>query len=654
MSEPKDLVLGTAGHIDHGKTSLVRVLTGVDTDRLPAERARGISIDLGFAALDLGRYRLALIDVPGHERFIRNMLAGAQGIDLAMLVVAADDSVMPQTREHVDILCLLGLTRGIIVLTKCDLVDQTWLALVEEDIRSLVRGTFLQDAEIIRTSTVSGQGIAALRESLVRLCDSAPSWSDSGVFRMAIDRSFPIAGRGTVVTGTVVSGHVAVGDELEWLPAGVPVRVRGIQRHDREVEQAGRGTRAALNLVGVHHDEIRRGHDVAAPGYLRPSRIISVTIKPAGGAPRLLQHGVRYRLHMGTAEVGATLRLLESNTVHVESATLGQLFLAEPLAAVHGQPFVLREESPAATLGGGLIIQPLARRIRRRDAATLARLRRLTDRQPAERVAAALGFTGRVGWTGRSLARDAGVPEDEVPRVVGELTAAGHLVEITIGPRRTTHLIADTVHELEDRVIRNLGRLHAASPRQAGIVRSRVVAALADVGNETLINAIIDRLKAQGRVTGDARTVALADHAPKLSQKERELKAQIARTLSAAGLAPPGPEELAANAGSRAATIPDLLNLLIDEERLVEISPQFYLDYDVADELRRRVIERLSDGSTITMAELRDMLGTTRRYAVPIGEYLDRIGVTVREGDLRRLGERVAAVTGANEGGPVP
>jgi selenocysteine-specific elongation factor len=432
MSAPKDLVLGTAGHIDHGKTSLVRALTGVDTDRLPAERARGISIALGFAALDLGRHRLGLVDVPGHERFIRNMLAGASGIDLAMLVVAADDSVMPQTREHLDILCLLGLAGGVIVLTKCDLVNPKWLELVEDDVRSLVAGTFLEDAEIIRTSMVSGQGIAALRESLVRLCDAAPSRSDPGLFRMAIDRTFPIAGRGTIVTGSIVSGHVALGDEVQWLPAGRPVRVRGIQRHGREVAQVGRGTRAALNLAGVHHDEIRRGHEVAAPGYLRPSRVLSVAIKPARGAARLLRHRVRYRLHMGTAEVGATLGLLEPNDMRVESPTLGQLFLSEPLTAVHGQPFVRREESPAATLGGGLVLQPLARRIRRRDAATVARLGRLTDCQPAARVATALGFTGLEAWTDRSLARDSGLAEIEVREIVGDLTAAGHLVEIAV------------------------------------------------------------------------------------------------------------------------------------------------------------------------------------------------------------------------------
>jgi selenocysteine-specific elongation factor len=655
MTDQKDLVLGTAGHIDHGKTSLVRALTGVDTDRLPAERERGISIDLGFAALDLGRHRLALVDVPGHERFVRNMLAGASGLDLAMLVIAADDSVMPQTREHLDILCLLGLTGGVIVLTKCDLVDPSWLDLVEEEIRSLVAGTFFQNAEVIRTSTVTGQGIAALRESLIRLCESAPNRSDAGLFRMAIDRSFAVSGHGTVVTGSVASGQVTVGDEVEWHPAGRTVRVRGIQRHDRAVERAGRGTRAALNLAAVHHDEIRRGDELAAPGYLAASRLLSVEIKPARGGLRPLRHRARYRLHIGTAEVGATLLLLESNELKGESTALGQLFVSEPVAAVYGQPFVLREESPPATPGGGLVIQPVARRIRRRDTAMIARLRRLTDVQPAARVATTLGFTGVTPTTDRSLARDSGLAEVEVKRVVGDLAASGHLVEIAVGPRRTAYLIAETVHDLEDRVLRNLGWLHAGSPRQTAIVRARVAAALADVGNDALVDAIIERLKTRGRVMADARTVALAGHVPKLSQRERELKAEIALMYVAGGLTPPGPDDLAAKAGPRAAVIPDLLSLLVDEERLAEIGPQLYLDYDVAVELRRRVTERLTNGSRITMAELRDLLGTTRKYAVPIGEYLDRIGLTVREGDLRRLGERFAVGNSAvAPGGPTP
>ncbi len=649
MTDQRDLVLGTAGHIDHGKTSLVRALTGVDTDRLPAEKQRGISIDLGFAALELERHRLALVDVPGHERFIRNMLAGASGLDLALLVIAADDSVMPQTREHLDILCLLGLSGGVIALTKCDLVDPSWLDLVEDDIRSLVAGTFLQNADIVRTSVATGQGIATLKERLEHLCDTAPIRSDLGPFRMPIDRSFSVSGHGTVVTGTVVSGQVAVGDELEWFPSGQRVRVRGIQRHDHAVEQLGRGARGALNLAGVRHDEIRRGHEVAAPGYLQSTHVLSVEIRPARETLRPLRHRARYRLHIGTAEVGVTLGVLEPNESTRDQPVLGQLFVAEPVVAVHGQPFILREESPPATVGGGLVIQPVARRIRRRDTAMVARLRRLTAPEPSTRIATALAFRGFLPWTNRSLARDAGVVDDEVPKLVADLTAAGGLIEVHIGPRRTSLVVAEAVHDVEDRIRRALTRLHAASPRQSSIVRARVVAALADLRNDSLVESIIDRLKAQGQVIADGRTVALADHTPKLSQRERKLKAELAEAYRAGGLAPPGPELWASKAGADA--VPDLLSLLVDEERLVAIGPELYLDFDVAAELQRRVIERLSDGSRITMAELRDLLGTSRKYAVPIGEYLDRIGVTMREGDLRRLGDRFAPPNASSAGG---
>ncbi|MDR3621166.1 MAG: selenocysteine-specific translation elongation factor, partial [Paludisphaera borealis] len=297
--DERDLVLGTAGHIDHGKTALVRALTGVDADRLPEEKARGITIDLGFAALDLGPHHLALVDVPGHERFIRNMLAGASGLDLALLVVAADDSVMPQTREHLEILSLLDLSGGVVVLTKCDLADPSWLALVEDEVHELVRGTFLESAEIVRTSATSGLGIAELKAALAWLCATAPDRRDPGLFRMAVDRSFTLAGHGAVATGTVASGSAAVGDELVWHPEGRAVRVRGLHRHGRAVERVGRGSRAAVNLAGVHHEEVSRGQELAAPGYLQATRVLSVDVRESGLAPRPLRHRGRYRVHLG-------------------------------------------------------------------------------------------------------------------------------------------------------------------------------------------------------------------------------------------------------------------------------------------------------------------------------------------------------------------
>jgi selenocysteine-specific elongation factor len=641
MPPPRDLVLGTAGHIDHGKTSLVRALTGVDTDRLPAEKQRGITIDLGFAALDLGEDRLALVDVPGHERFVRNMLAGATGMDLALLVIAADDSVMPQTREHLEILRLLGLSGGVIALTKCDLVEPDWLTLVEEDIRRLVAGTFLEGAEIVRTSTATGQGIDALREVLRIACRAAPERHDTGLFRMPIDRSFTVAGHGTVVTGTVVSGHVTLGDELEWHPEGRMVRVRGLQRHDHPVERVGRGTRAAMNLAGVHHTEIQRGQELASIGYLRPTRVLSVEARTLADAPRPLRHRGRYRLHLGTADVAAKLALLDPVSGLEPSASgLAQLVLAEPVIAVHGEPFVLREESPPTTLGGGRILQPTARRLRRRDASAIERLARLKATQPETRAAAVLAFQGLTPWSEPDLTREAGIPLAKVSLVVGGLASSGALVELPLGPRRSVRILAEAAADLEDRVLRALGRLHAARPRQSAIRRPHVLAALPDIANEALIAGILDRLKTRGAIVSDERTVALKSHEPKLSQAERKLKNELAAAFASGGFSPPDSAELAARAGARASVVPELLALLVDEGRVVELGAGLHLDFDVEAEMRRRVAERLADGSTMTMAELRDLLGTTRKYAVPIGEYLDRLGLTRREGDARRLNLR--------------
>ncbi len=638
-SGERDLVLGTAGHIDHGKTALVRALTGVNTDRLPAEKQRGITIDLGFAALSLGVHHLALVDVPGHERFIRNMLAGASGLDLAMLVIAADDSVMPQTREHLEILRLLGLAGGLIVLTKCDLVDPSWISLVEDEVRELVRGTFLENAAIVRTSVVTGQGVDELKLELARLCESVRVRQDSGLFRMAIDRSFTVAGHGTVVTGTVASGTVCPGDDLEWQPAGRTVRVRGLHRHDQPVERLSRGSRGAINLVGVHHDEMIRGQELAAPGYLQATRMLSVEIACSSDAVRGLRHRGRYRVHLGTAEVAATLALLEGNGLTSGTQQLGQLFLSQPVVAVHGQPFVIREESPPATLGGGRVLQPQARRIRRRDQTALERLNRLRSADPLDRLAATLAFLGLKPWTERGLSAQTGLPVDEIGTVLDRLTATGALVDLPIGPRRSLRILAEFVVDLEDRVLRALGRLHEARPRLSAIPRAHLSAELPDVGSDALIAGIVDRLHAQGKVSVEARTVAVKGYEPRLSQGERRLKGELQEAIRKGGMSPPELADLATTAGGRATVVPELLALLRDEQKLVELTSTLYLDFDVESELRRKVIERLSGSSTMTMADLRDLLGTTRKYAVPIGEYLDRIGLTRREGDVRKLGQ---------------
>src|SRR5437763_918555 len=311
----RDLILGTAGHIDHGKTSLVKALTGIDCDRLPEEKARGITIDIGFARLDLGDFRLGIVDVPGHERFIKNMLAGATGIDLVVLIVAADDSVMPQTREHLEILRLLGLRHGAIALTKCDLVDETTREVVELEVRELVQGTFLENAPLVRTSAHTGEGIPELKAALADVCRQVKQRTGEEWFRMSIDRSFIVQGHGTVVTGSVTAGRLRVGDEVEWQPRGEKVRVRSLQNHDRPVEEVHRGQRAAINLAGVHHEDVVRGQELATPGYLVPARTLTVRLHCLADAKRPIKHRAPVRFHLGPSEIMGLVSLLDCDSV---------------------------------------------------------------------------------------------------------------------------------------------------------------------------------------------------------------------------------------------------------------------------------------------------------------------------------------------------
>ncbi len=635
----RDLILGTAGHIDHGKTSLVRALTGVDTDRLPAEKQRGITIDLGFASLDLGEVRIGLVDVPGHERFIRNMLAGATGFDLALLVIAADDSVMPQTREHLEILRLLGLRSGLIALTKCDLATEDWLDLVEEDVRTLVAGTFLEGAPIVRTSSSTGLGIDELRSTLALLAEAIPRVPTEAPFRLAIDRCFTVAGHGTVVTGTIVSGAVTVGDELEWLPEGRLLRVRGLHRHAQAVDRIERGARAAINLAGVHHSEVRRGQELATPGFLRASVVLSAAFRASADAPRPLRHRARYRLHLGTAEVTASLSLLDGSELAPGLEGFAQFFLGEPVVAEYGQPFVIREESPPWTVGGGQILQPTARRIRRRNLGDRERLARLKRTDPIERAAAVMGSYQLEPWSNLDLARDAGLAPEEVDRVVAEARASGELIDLPVGPRRTIRIVRSHLETLEDRVVKAVGRLHERNPRLSRVRRSSVLGTLSDLKSESLVAAVIDRLAKAGRLITSDRTVALTGYQPQLTQAERRLKTELLDAHRGTGFAPPMASELLDRAGNRREIVPELLDLLAEEGHLAAVEPRMlYLEADADLELKRRVADRLRDGSTISMADLRDLLGTSRKYAVPIGEYLDRIGLTIRDGDLRRLG----------------
>jgi len=637
---PRDLILGTAGHIDHGKTSLVKALTGIDCDRLPEEKARGITIDIGFAHLDLDGVRLGIVDVPGHERFVKNMLAGATGIDLALLVVAADDSIMPQTREHLEILKLLGVRHGIVALTKADLVDETTREVVSLEIRELLKDSFLENAPIIPTSAHTGLGIAELKQAIATVCKAVEQHRGTEWFRLPIDRSFVVQGHGTVVTGSVVSGSVTLGDEVEWHRGDGTtelVRVRGLNNHGRAVDEAHHGQRAAVNLAGVPHEQIRRGQEIARPGYLVPTKVLTVQLFASAEGHLPVKHRLPLRLHVGTAEVMATISLLDCDSLNPGERGLAQLFLADPVTAVWGQPFVLRDSSAEHTLGGGQVVQPTAAKVRRRHVEAIEQIERLWSDSPETRALAVAWFAGFHGFAPADLVREAGLSPDQIEATVAQLLAGGKLSELTLASNRRLLVHADRVNELEMRLLDSLAVLHTENPLVTTHDRQKVLARLDYVGDEQLLQAVADRLLKAKKLVGDARRIARADFKPKLSANQRKLKDKIVEAHVAAAFAPPEPKEFVNQAGGNAAALRDIFEVACAEGFLVKVTDDIYLAAEAEAEMRRRVTERLRNGPGATVAEIRDLLGTTRKFAVPVCEYLDRIGLTKREGDLRVL-----------------
>jgi selenocysteine-specific elongation factor len=633
----RDLILGTAGHIDHGKTTLVKALTGIDCDRLPEEKARGITIDIGFAILDIPPYRLGIVDVPGHERFVKNMLAGATGIDLALLVVSARESVKPQTREHLEILRLLGIQHGVIALTMCDLVDQDTRDVVELEVRDLVRGTFLADAPILATSATTGQGIPELKSAIGLACQKVAEHVGTAWFRLAIDRAFTVQGHGTIVTGSVTSGSLRVGDEVEWLPRSERVRVRSLQNHDQSVEEVHRGQRAAINLAGVHHKDVLRGQEIATPGFLVPSKVLTVRLHCLSEMKRPIKHRLPVRFHVGTQEVMATVALLDCDSIEPGQWGLAQLFLEEPATSTWGQPFVIRESSATETLGGGQVLQPVAHKVRRRHLEVLERIERLWTGDPEARALTVAWFGGFAGFTVADLVRGANLAPDEAARLIATLKEKGALREVTVGPARRLLLHRDMIDELEGKVLQVLDRLHEQFPLMSTHDRQKVQSQLDYVSDEALVQAIVEGLLATKKLVGDLRRIGRADFKPRLSANLRKLKDKLVAAYQSAGFQPPEPMGFAPQAGGNAANLKDLFDVCVAEGYLTKVTEDIYLHANTEAEMRRRLIEKSREGNGLTVAEIRDMLGTTRKYAVPLCEYLDRIGVTRREGDLRFL-----------------
>ncbi len=617
----RNLIVGTAGHIDHGKTSLVRALTGIDTDRLEEEKRRGISIDLGFANLTLGSdLRIGLVDVPGHERFIKNMLAGTGGIDIVLFVIAADESIKPQTREHFDICKLLRIPRGIVVLTKADLVDADILELVRLEVDEFVAGSFLEGAPVIPVSAVTGAGIDELKQTLREAAARTPHKDASRRTRLPIDRSFSLHGFGTVVTGTLYAGALQVEQELEAHPSGRRVRVRGLHVHGAPVKKATAGQRTAVNIVGAEPGDLTRGMVLTEPGHFHSGCTMDVILDLLPSAPVALKHQSPVHFHSGTAEVEAEIRLLEgSAALKPGSRAFVRILLREPVLLLPGDRFIIRMFSPVVTIGGGTVID-IAPPAKRKRADSVARLQAIETGGPDKR----LGIYVRESAFGLSAA-------DIVARtgwLQSEIDAAAKSADLLVFPQR--YVDRTWVSAKTAKIREMLKDFHRKNPLLAGMPKEEIRSRELQGAPPFLLDALLTQVR---DVVGDGEVLKLASHKVTFQQDESAALEKIEAAFAEAGLAVPSTAEVLAKAGVDPARAKSLLAILLKQQKLVKASDE--LLFHTTAILRLKEMVGAHRGEKFSVPEFKDWTGISRKYAIPLLELLDRERVTRREGDAR-------------------
>jgi len=615
-------VLGTAGHVDHGKSVLVQALTGIDPDRLREEKERGMTIELGFAWLRLPSGKeVSIIDVPGHERFIKNMLAGVGGIDLALLVVAADEGVMPQTREHLAILDLLRVERGIVVITKRDLVDEEWLELVTADIAELIKGTTLSQAPIVSVSAVTGEGLPALVSVIDDLFDFTLAKKDLDRPRLPIDRVFTMAGFGTVVTGTLIDGGLSLGQKVEILPPGLETRIRGLQTHKRKIELALPGNRAAVNLVGVATEEIERGQVLTTPDWLTPTRALDVSLRLLASRPRPLPHNASVTFHTGSCEVAGKVRLLDREKLGPGDNGWAQIVLARSITAVKGDLFVIR--STKDTLGGGEIVDPYARRHRRFHLPTLDSLEARARGSSKERLAATLEAKETMDW--EALLLRCGLPTSEAEAALEELASENRVVVLSGKGQRTLIFSEHGWRLIVSKAEKMAQEYHRQFPLRRGLPKEHLKSRLKPPS--TAFTGVLQKLVQDDILVEEGATLRLPSHRTQLTLEQRNAIESFLESLVQNPYSPPSdliPE-------------PELLNLLIEQGQVLKVSDNVVLAASAYSEMVGRVKEYIASHGKITLAEVRDLFQTSRKYAQALMEHLDENGITRRIGDERVL-----------------
>ncbi len=625
------IVVGTAGHIDHGKTALIKALTGVDTDRLKEEKERGISIDLGFARIDLpDGIQVGLVDVPGHERFVKNMLAGVGGIDAVLFVVAADEGIMPQTREHFDIVCLLGVRHAVFALTKIDLVEPGMVELAREEVKKFIEGTPFVEAPVVATSAVTGEGLDDLRKAMLDVIEGIEERGIGEASRLPVDRVFSMSGFGTVVTGTLWSGKIARDDRLEILPAGTSVRVRGVEVHDEKVDRAYAGQRTAVALHGVDRAGLGRGDWVVTPGEFDVSPAVDTELYLLPTIPRKVRTGDRIRFHLGSSETLGRLFFIGKNDAGPGEKTFVQVRLEKPVVAAFGDRFVIRSYSPMSTMGGGRILDTRAGKHRKRETGVVEFLGLLASGSPVDIVEAHFKRYAR-GVVLEELRKRLNLGRTEAESLAASLVADGRLREVRPG----SYIHADVLRNLEGLLTSALEDYQSRRNLEWGMSKEELRKRLGL--SDGLLNWILERLANEGQVFARKGRVRVGSSEVELNAKEEAARKTVLRLLEDRMFQTPSEAEIAKEARTDSATLRKVINLLVEAGTVVKLDAGVYVHGRAIEEARTKVAEYLEANGEATVSELKNVLGTTRKYAVPILEHLDRLGVTRRAGDKRKL-----------------
>lgn len=637
----REIILGTAGHVDHGKTSLIRALTGIDTDRLKEEKERGITIELGFAHLDLPcGHRIGIVDVPGHEKFIRNMVAGAAGMDLVTFVIAADEGIMPQTVEHFEICRLLGVRDGLIVLTKKDTVDREWLDMVSEEVRDFFSGSFLVDAPIVPVDSLTGEGI----DEIIRLLDAKVAAMDFheefGPFRMAVDRVFSMKGFGTVITGTSLSGRIETGAELTFYPGGLTAKIRGIQVHGRDVDLVEAGHRTAINLQGIEKDQINRGDMAATPGSMVAATVLDAECHCLSSTARELKNRTQVRVHLGTREIVGRILLLESEVLLPGDTTHVQLILQEPAAAWPGDRYVIRSYSPITTIGGGVILNSGPRKRKRtleRDReSNRAYFAALEAADSERRLLLLVEEAGVKGMTADQLAARTGVFSKKLKKQLQLPISTGALLVVDSDSQRL--LAASVAETLSQRIIGLLTAFHRDNPLKSGLAKEEVRSQLRPAVEPKVFQALLAGLIKKGTIEQEGAEIRISGHTVTLQVDEQEMEQKIGALYREANLTPPNLKEVLAAFGEfPEKQIRQVIDLLVGRGELIKINESLCFHAPAIQALQEEVVAFIRREGEIDAQRFKDLTGLTRKFSIPLLEYFDKIKLTIRIDDKRVL-----------------